>query len=298
MKKGDSNAQIAQVLERIADLLETQNANPFRVRAYREGAQTIRNTNQFIAGFIHHNQTDKLDALPNIGSGIIAVVAEYITSGKSALLEELEASGSPERLFANVPGIGKELAGRIVEQLHIQTLPALEEAAHNGQLASVEGFGKKRLEGVKTALAGKLSQSLRSQQNAWAADQQKPNAKADERPGVRLLLEIDADYRQGVKDGKLPKITPRRFNPNNQAWLPVLHTKRDDWKFTALFSNTAQAHKLGKTDDWVVIYFERSDTERQHTIVTETKGPLKGKRVVRGRDSENFAYYSAAANAK
>jgi DNA polymerase (family 10) len=295
MSQSESNAQIAHVLERIADLLETQNANPFRVRAYREGAQTIRHTNQSVADFIHHNQTEKLEALPNIGSGIAAVVGEYIASGKSTLLEELEAADSPERLFSNVPGVGKELAGRIVDELHITTLPELEEAAHNGQLASVEGFGAKRLDGVKTALAGMLSRSARSQQRARTSDSQKPSAKADDRPSVKLLLDIDAEYRQGVKDGKLPKIAPRRFNPNNQAWLPLLHTKRDDWKFTALFSNTAQAHKLGKTDDWVVIYYERGNTEHQHTVVTETKGALKGKRVVRGRDSENQAYYNAAA---
>ncbi|MEP6985339.1 MAG: helix-hairpin-helix domain-containing protein, partial [Chloroflexota bacterium] len=280
MSKGESNAQITQMLERIADLLESQNANPFRVRAYREGAQSIRNTNKSVAGFIHNNQTDKLDALPNIGSGITSVIGEYITSGKSALLEELEASDSPERTFSNVPGIGKELAGRIVDQLHIKTLPELEEAAHNGQLASIQGFGNKRLEGVKTALTGLLSRSAQSHQHERTApDTQKSNAKPEDRPSVKLLLDIDADYRQGVKDDKLTKIAPRRFNPNNEAWLPVLHTKQDDWKFTALFSNTAQAHKLGKTDDWVVIYFERGKTERQHTIVTETKGALKGKRV-------------------
>jgi putative hydrolase len=72
----------------------------------------------------------------------------------------------------------------------------------------------------------------------------------------------------------------------------VLHTKRDGWDFTALYSNTAQAHELEKTDDWVVIYFERDNRERQNTIVTETKGPLKGKRVVRGRDVENRQHYN------
>lgn len=74
-----------------------------------------------------------------------------------------------------------------------------------------------------------------------------------------------------------------------------MHTKRSGWQFTALFSNTAQAHKLGKTDDWVVIYYERDGKEGQHTVVTETQGPLKGKRVVRGRDPENQQYYQKAA---
>jgi DNA polymerase (family X) len=71
-----------------------------------------------------------------------------------------------------------------------------------------------------------------------------------------------------------------------------MHAKREGWDFTVLFSNTAQAHKLEKTDDWVVIYFERDGKEHQHTIVTETKGSLEGKRVVRGREAESRKYYS------
>lgn len=295
MSKGETNAQIAAMLESIADHLEVQNANPFRVRAYRDGAQTIRETDVSIAKLVHNNQTDKLDDLPNIGSGITAVIGEYISSGKSALLEELESANTPEAMFSNVAGIGKELAGRIVDQLHLKTLPELEEAAHNGELAAVDGFGTKRIEGIRTALAGMLSRSARTSQKARTSDA--ANEKAGERPSVKLLLEIDAEYREQAKAGKLPKVAPKRFNPTNEAWLSILNTKQDDWKFTAMFSNTAQAHKLEKTDDWVVIYFERSGTENQHTVVTETKGKLKGKRVVRGREGENQTYYKTADGA-
>lgn len=295
MSKGESNTQIAAMLDSIADYLEVQNANPFRVRAYRDGAQTIRDTKVSIAKLVHNNQTDKLDDLPNIGSGITAVIGEYISSGKSALLEELKSANTPEAMFSNVAGIGKELAGRIVDQLHIKTLPELEEAAHNGELAAVDGFGAKRIEGVRTALAGMLSRSARTSQKERTSDA--ATEKAGERPSVKLLLEIDAEYREQAKGGKLPKIAPKRFNPTNEAWLSILNTKRDDWKFTAMFSNTAQAHKLEKTDDWVVIYFERGATENQHTVVTETKGTLKGKRVVRGREGENQTYYKASGSA-
>ncbi|MGI9174618.1 MAG: hypothetical protein ACR2GR_04810, partial [Rhodothermales bacterium] len=69
------------------------------------------------------------------------------------------------------------------------------------------------------------------------------------------------------------------------------------WSFTALFSNSARAHELGKTDDWVVIYFDRGEGERQCTVVTETRGPLKGRRVVRGRERECRSYYSGRPEA-
>jgi hypothetical protein len=69
--------------------------------------------------------------------------------------------------------------------------------------------------------------------------------------------------------------------------LPILHTVRGTWHFTALYSNTALAHQLGRTGDWVVIYFHRDATpEGRRTIVTETQGPTRGLRVVRGREAE------------
>ena len=117
-----TNTQVAAVLERIADLLEAQDSNPFRVRAYREGAETIRQLDKSVASLVEKEGLDALTDLPNIGQGIAAVVGEYLSSGKSSVLQDLEAKVSPEKIIATVPGIGKKLAGRIVEQLHVESL--------------------------------------------------------------------------------------------------------------------------------------------------------------------------------
>ena len=77
-----------------------------------------------------------------------------------------------------------------------------------------------------------------------------------------------------------------RAMEKGRAWLPVLHVEKEGWYFTALFSNTARAHELGKTRDWVVIYYERDGEEDQCTVVTERSGALRGRRVVRGREDE------------
>ena len=96
--------------------------------------------------------------------------------------------------------------------------------------------------------------------------------------------------------GALATIAPRRFNPTGEAWLPILHTEREDWSFTVLFSNTQRAHELQKTRDWVVVYFHTaSEPEGQCTIVTERTGPLAGRRVVRGREIECRSRYAKAA---
>ncbi|MFQ5787896.1 MAG: DNA-binding protein, partial [Thermodesulfobacteriota bacterium] len=70
------------------------------------------------------------------------------------------------------------------------------------------------------------------------------------------------------------------------------HIDEDSWSFTAMYSNSARAHKLGKTLDWVIIYYERNGEEDQCTVVTERTGPLMGRRVIRGRESDCLAYYS------
>jgi putative hydrolase len=122
----------------------------------------------------------------------------------------------------------------------------------------------------------------------------RPRPHGIEEPPVELLLDVDEQYRKESAAGHLPRIAPRRFNPSGEAWLPILHTERAEWHLTALFSNTALAHELGRTRDWVVIYFHAdSQPEGQRTVVTETRGPLEGKRVVRGREPECRAYYGA-----
>lgn len=142
---------------------------------------------------------------------------------------------------------------------------------------------------VRTSLAGILGGAARRRQ-------QEPDEGADE-PPVALLLEIDAEYRRRAAEGDLPTIAPKRFNPDDEKWLPILETTREGWKLTVLFSNTALAHELGKTHDWVVVYFEPAEggPEGQRTLVTEQGGALDGRRVVRGRERDSRAYYEEQA---
>ena len=88
-----------------------------------------------------------------------------------------------------------------------------------------------------------------------------------------------------------PELARRLHEHLDVDTLPILHTERGDWHFTALFSNTARAHELGRSRDWVVIYFHQdSGPDGQHTVATETRGPAAGSRVVRGREAECRAH--------
>ena len=87
-------------------------------------------------------------------------------------------------------------------------------------------------------------------------------------------------------------ITPRLLNPQKKAWLPLMAREDKGYKFTVMFSNTATAHNLGKTDNWVVVYYEKGEGENQCTLVTESRCTLKGRRVIRGREMECTKYYA------
>ena len=289
------NHKIADMLNRIADLLEVQEADGFRVRAYRSGAQTVRQTEQSIAALVHKQGAEALEALPAIGETQARLIAEYVTTGRSALLDRLKGEVSTEDLFARVPGIGDELAKRIVSELDIHSLEELEAAAHDGRLRKVEGFGPRRIQAVRSSLAGMLSPSAQRRKRDLVRNGEiRPSAGS---PPVDVLLRVDEEYRNRAEAGELRMIAPRRFNPTQEAWLPIMHVEQEGWSFTAMFSNTSRAHELDKTRDWVVIYFERGGDEDQVTVVSETSGPLKGKRVVRGRELECRQHYANVAEA-
>ncbi len=276
------NAQIAARLDEVAELLEKPGVNPFRARAYARAAETVRGLERSVAELLEAEGINGLDALPNIGPSTARAIRELVTTGRLGMLDRLRGTADPLALLASVPGIGPRLAKRLHDEEDIETLEELEAAAHDGRLEHVAGFGAKRVAGIRDALASRLGRPRRTSGEVRLAG-----------PSVSELLDVDAEYRDSVRRKALPLIAPRRFNPEKRQWLPVLHTQRGLRHYTALFSNTALAHRLGRTNDWVVIYFDGPDGERQHTIVTAKSGPMKGKRVVRGREAECESWHEA-----
>jgi Holliday junction resolvasome RuvABC DNA-binding subunit len=277
------NQDVAARLREAADILEQQGANPFRVRAYRRAAETVAHHGEELSALIDRGGHEALVALPGVGRGIATAIAEILATGRWAQLERLRGSLDPVKRLQIVPGIGSKLAERIHDELHVDTLEGLELAAHDGRLEELAGVGPRRA----TTIAATLEKMLGRVRRPLPATM-------SDGPGVDTLLDVDHEYREKAAAGELPTIAPKRFNPHNEPWLPVLHTGRDGWHFTALFSNTARAHELGRIRDWVVIYFYNDhEEEGQHTVVTETRGPLVGRRVVRGRESECRELYDA-----
>lgn len=269
------NLQVAEIFRECAEILRQQKANPFRANAYIRAAQTLESLPTDVRDILRKDGSEGLIKLPAIGRGLAASIDEIARTGRLAQRDRLRGETAPEMLFQTVPGIGPTLARAIHDELQVDTLEALEVAAHDGRLAAVRGIGTRRSAAIRAGLAALLARG----------GVRRP--VHNDSPSVDILLDIDREYRQRSAAGKLPKIAPKRFNPEGIAWLPILHADRDNWHFTALFSNTARAHELGRTDDWVVVYYhDDHHQEGQNTIVTETKGPMRGERVVRGREAE------------
>lgn len=282
----DENARIAQRLGEMASLLDSQDANPYRAMAYRRAADTVAGLPRSVRTIFETAGSGGLDALPGIGPRIAASIAELLQTGRWHQLDRLRGEATPEALFQTIPGVGPELAHRMHEELEVDTLEALELAAHDGRLQRLPRVGARRAAAIRAALTQMLDRrrALRRQPDVKPADHDAP---------VQWLLDVDSEYRARAAAASLPTIAPRRFNPDGKAWLPVLHTTRGDWHCTALYSNTARAHELGRVRDWVVLYCEDpSHAEHQYTVVTAQHGLLAGRRVVRGREADCAAFYA------
>ena len=273
------NLFVAEKLREVADLLDQQGATQFRIAAYRDAAAYVASLPQPIRSIYISGGKRGLVGLPTIGVSIAAAIAELLDTGALDLLDRLRGSADPERLFQTVPMIGPSLARQIHETLGIETLEALEAAVVDGRLATVKGIGTRRSDSIGHSLNDMLARRRPSR-----------SQKSMAMPPVADILAVDEAYRTTADD--LPSIRPRRFNETGQRRIPILHTERGPWQFTALYSNSASAHQYGRTRDWVVIYFERDgQPEGQTTVITQHGGPLDGRRIVRGQEDPCTDYW-------
>ena len=279
------NTDIAGRLDEVARVLIDQGANPYRARAYRRAAYTLRALAEPVRHLYAARGLAGLEALPGVGPRIARAIRELLLYGRLPMLDRLIGESDPIALLTSVPGVGPALAWRLHDDLGIESLEELEAAAHDGRLAALPGMGAKRLAGIRDSLAHRLARV----QGAIG-----PPAPGGE-PRVAELLDVDREYREAAAAGRLRLIAPRRFNPGREAWLRVLYTRRGARHYTALHSNTARARELGRTRDWVVLYYDGEDGERLCTVITAEHGSLAGRRIVRGREAECAAYYRRGA---
>ncbi|MGZ3809057.1 MAG: helix-hairpin-helix domain-containing protein, partial [Bacteriovorax sp.] len=147
-----SNAEVAQAFEDIAILLELENANPFRIRAYRNAARVINGLSQQVADLLA-KKVD-LSEYRGIGKDLSEKIKGYVETGHIPLLDKL-AKGHPKGIIelARIENLGPKRIQKLHDVLGISSLKDLKRAALKEQIQEVKGFGKKTekkiLEGIK-----------------------------------------------------------------------------------------------------------------------------------------------------
>lgn len=146
------NAEIAKAFEELADLLEFEDENPFRIRAYRNGARAIRDLDEPVADIVSDPRRD-LTKVPGIGKTLVDKTKTLLAEGKLPQLEKLRAA-VPHLVIqmARIPGLGAKKAAALYANLDIETLDELRDACHEHRVADLKGFGAKTEKAILSGL--------------------------------------------------------------------------------------------------------------------------------------------------
>ena len=189
------NIEIAGRLEELADLLEIQGANPFRIRAYRNAIRTISGLTRSLGEMVAAEED--LTELPGIGKDLSSYIAELIETGELEILSEVTAEVPRElATLTRLDGVGPKKAKKLWKELDVTTVDALEEAAEAGKVQELDGFGKKSVEKILRAI-----QDFRKHQGrflrAEAVQYLRPVLEHLEGVDAIQRLEVAGSYRRG-----------------------------------------------------------------------------------------------------
>ncbi len=191
-----TNSEIANVLEQLADLLEFQGANAFRIRAYRAGARRIRDLSESIASIVAEDP-GRLTALEGIGKGVAEKCVTLVTSGELPQLNDLlEKIPSTVLDILRVPGMGPKKAAMLYRELQIENLEQLQAACEAGKVQELKGFGAKT---EQTILGGIAIADAANQRIYWSVADRIAGELRDHLGGCPAIdrLELAGSYRRG-----------------------------------------------------------------------------------------------------
>jgi DNA polymerase (family X) len=190
------NVEIAQRLEELADLLEIQGANPFRIRAYRNAIRTISGLTRPLAEMVAADED--LTELPGIGKDLDGHIRELLDTGNLSVLDEV-LQEVPRELatLTRLDGVGPKKARKLWKELDVTTIDALEVAAEEGRVEALEGFGRRSVEKILRAIEDHRKHTSRFMR-ARAVQYLRPLLQHMETaPGV-AEMEVAGSYRRGL----------------------------------------------------------------------------------------------------
>ncbi len=165
-----SRDEIARVLDEIALLLEVRGENPFKTRAYRQGAEIVRDHDADIVALARDNE---LDGIKGIGKALQEKIHELVTTGKLEFHRKLR-DDYPDGFFElfEIEGLGPKKVGALHRELGIDSIDALRKACDDGSVADLSGFGKKTASKLLEAIQRRehFAERYRLDESAAAAE--------------------------------------------------------------------------------------------------------------------------------
>ena len=191
------NADVAAAFEEMADLLEIEGANPFRVRAYRFAARTLRDLPAEVGEMVAKG--DDLTSLPGIGDDLAGKIKEILATGTAAALEA-QRKRVPATLteLLRIPGLGPKRVKRLAHELKVRSLSELQTAAQAGRVRTLAGFGEKTEQHILDALATRLAEAPRVQRAVAIPSAEALVAYLEQSSGVSRVIAAGS-YRRGLE---------------------------------------------------------------------------------------------------
>ncbi|MEW6353234.1 MAG: DNA polymerase/3'-5' exonuclease PolX [Pseudomonadota bacterium] len=189
------NADVAAIFDEIADLLEIENENPFRIRAYRNASRVIRDLGREVSSMVRGGED--LTELPGIGADLAAKIKEIVTTGGSSVLRKLQKRTPPALTeLLKIPGLGPKRVKTLYHELDIHSIEQLARAAYDGRIRRLPGFGVKTEQNILDAIKSRAGLGGRFKL-AVAAQYAEPLAAYLRRvPGVYHVV-VAGSYRRG-----------------------------------------------------------------------------------------------------
>ncbi len=145
------NSEISDIFNKVADLLEIKDDNPFRIRAYREASGLVTNQSRQIQEMVENDED--LTKLPGIGEDLAAKMKEIVETGQLEQLTKLEKELPVELTqLLDIEGLGPKRVAKLYKKLDIKSIKDLEQSLKKGEIKELEGFGEKTQENIKQAI--------------------------------------------------------------------------------------------------------------------------------------------------
>lgn len=182
------NSEVANTFNLVANLLDIQGANPFRVRAYRNAARVVAAESRSVAEMADHEH--ELETLPGVGKDLAGKIAEIVHTGELSILKELEKK-TPASLTSmmKIPALGPKRIRVLYEKLGIKNIDELKAAAEAGKIKTLPGFSAKSEKKILEEIAKLRKRG--PERVKWADAEETVNSLVpylEEVPGVKRVV--------------------------------------------------------------------------------------------------------------